>query len=165
VAKTGSSLCFTDALIRDLPYATDSSKRVERRDSVLSGLALRVGKRTKNFYLVTTTTGRLTKRKLGQFPGMGVERARALAETYLKSEVRSGVGARTRPLTNVESFPDLELLTTEEAAGLTKMSVAWFERKRWEGLGPPYYRRGRTVRYVKRELLSWWLMSRVTGAG
>jgi len=96
---------------------------------------------------------------------MGVERARVLAEACLKREVRSGVGARTRPLTSVESFPDVELLTTEEAAKLTKMSRAWFERKRWEGLGPPYYRRGRTVRYVKYELLSWWLTSRVVDAG
>jgi len=162
VAKTGSSLCFTDTLVRDLPYATDSSKRVERRDSVLPGLVLRVGRHTKNFYLVTTRSGRLTKRKLGQFPGVGVERARALAETCLKRDVRSGVGARTRPITSVENFPNFELLTTEEAARLTKMSMAWFERKRWEGLGPPYYRRGRSVRYVKHELLRWWLAFRVS---
>jgi hypothetical protein len=62
----------------------------------------------------------------------------------------------------VESFPQVELLTTKEAALLTKMSMAWYERKRWEGLGPPYYRKGRSVRYVKHELLSWWLTGRVS---
>lgn len=161
--RTSSDLCLTDSYISSLPYANDSSKRVEHRDSVLLGLVLRIGKCSKTFYLVRTASGRLIKHKLGRFPGMGVERARALAETCLKGEVRIRVGARTRPLTSVESFPDVELLTTEEAARLTKMSMAWFERKRWEGLGPPYYRRGRTVRYVKQELLEWWLTAPAAG--
>lgn len=49
-----------------------------------------------------------------------------------------------------------ELLTTREAALLTNMSEGWYERKRWEKKGPPFRRRGRTIRYVKRELLAWW---------
>lgn len=48
-----------------------------------------------------------------------------------------------------------ELLTTAEAAALTKLSEAWFVRKRWEGRGPPYRKRGRLVRYLKSELLAW----------
>jgi predicted DNA-binding transcriptional regulator AlpA len=57
---------------------------------------------------------------------------------------------------------DDEILTTSEAAELTKMSAAWFERKRWEGHGgPPYHRRGRSVRYFKSELLSWWAESKL----
>lgn len=161
--RTSSVSFLTDTFVSGIPYATDSSTRIEYRDSALLGLVLRIGKRSKTFYLVRAASGRLIKHKLGRFPGMGVERARALAETYLKSEVRTRVAARTRPLTSVGSFPDVELLTTQEAARLTKMSRAWFERKRWEGLGPPYYRRGRAVRYDKRELLDWWLASRVSG--
>lgn len=52
---------------------------------------------------------------------------------------------------------DDEFLTTAEAAELTKMSQAWYERKRWERDGPPYIKRGRTVRYLRSELLAWWL--------
>ncbi|WP_225217995.1 helix-turn-helix domain-containing protein [Luteimonas colneyensis] len=55
---------------------------------------------------------------------------------------------------------DAELLTTREAAALTKMSMAWFERHRWERTGPSYIRRGRSVRYVKAELLEWWAEGR-----
>ena len=58
--------------------------------------------------------------------------------------------------------PEDELLTTKEAAALTKMSVAWFERARWDGSGPPYLKPGRSVRYVKRELLEWLSARRVT---
>ncbi len=58
--------------------------------------------------------------------------------------------------------PPEEILTTREAAALVKMSEAWFERKRWEGHGgPPYRRRGRTVRYLKSELLAWWAEERL----
>lgn len=52
--------------------------------------------------------------------------------------------------------PDDELLSTRQAAELLGLSVAWFEKKRWERKGPPYIRRGRVVRYVKRQLLEWW---------
>lgn len=56
------------------------------------------------------------------------------------------------------------LLTTAEAAQLTGMSVAWYERKRWERAGPPYLKRGRTVRYVKTDLLAWWMEGDVSPA-
>ena len=48
-----------------------------------------------------------------------------------------------------------ELLTTAEAAALTKLSKVWFHRKRAEGKGPPFRKRGRIVRYLKSELLAW----------
>lgn len=64
----------------------------------------------------------------------------------------------------IESIPDDEFLTTQEAAKLTKMSVAWYEKKRWEGQGPPYRKRGRAVRYLKSELLAWWGADRPTDA-
>ena len=50
-----------------------------------------------------------------------------------------------------------ELLTTREAAALTKMSVAWYERQRWQGTGPAYRKIGRSVRYLRSELLVWWV--------
>ena len=48
-----------------------------------------------------------------------------------------------------------EVLTTREAAALTKMSKSWFEKQRFVGIGPPYRKRGRSVRYIKSELLAW----------
>ena len=52
--------------------------------------------------------------------------------------------------------PNEEILTTAEAAKLTKMSMSWFEKKRFEGRGgPPFRRRGRSIRYLKSELLAW----------
>ena len=57
------------------------------------------------------------------------------------------------------------LLTTAQAARLTRLSMSWFERKRWEGRGPPFYRVGRSVRYVRHELLAWFEKHRVTPEG
>ena len=53
---------------------------------------------------------------------------------------------------------DDELLTTAEAALLTKMSASWYEHKRVDVHAdqPPYHRRGRSIRYLKSELLGWW---------
>jgi predicted DNA-binding transcriptional regulator AlpA len=52
-------------------------------------------------------------------------------------------------------IPDEEFLSTREAAALTKLSVTWFEKQRCQERGPPYIRFGRTVRYLKSELLAW----------
>jgi len=46
-------------------------------------------------------------------------------------------------------------LTTPEAARLTGMSPAWFDRARWEGNGPPYVKIARAVRYPVDELHQW----------
>jgi predicted DNA-binding transcriptional regulator AlpA len=52
--------------------------------------------------------------------------------------------------------PNEEILTTAEAAKLTKMSMSWFEKRRFEGRGgPPFRRRGRSIRYLKSELIAW----------
>lgn len=48
-------------------------------------------------------------------------------------------------------------LSTLEAAALTKMSVSWYESQRSNRTGPPFYKRGRRVRYLKSELVAWWL--------
>lgn len=53
--------------------------------------------------------------------------------------------------------PAEEILTTREAAALTKMSMSWYENARWRNEGPPFRRRGRAIRYVKSELLAWWI--------
>jgi predicted DNA-binding transcriptional regulator AlpA len=48
------------------------------------------------------------------------------------------------------------LLTTKQAATLVGVSVAWFEKRRWEGTDqPPYIRIGRTVRYDRGALMRW----------
>jgi predicted DNA-binding transcriptional regulator AlpA len=56
------------------------------------------------------------------------------------------------------------LLTTREAAELTKLSIAWFEHARWARKGPPFIRTGRVVRYVQDELLQWFAQHRVSHA-
>jgi predicted DNA-binding transcriptional regulator AlpA len=45
-----------------------------------------------------------------------------------------------------------EYLSTLEAARLTGLSPAWFERSRWSGTGPPYVKLERSVKYPVREL-------------
>lgn len=57
--------------------------------------------------------------------------------------------------------PDMVLLTTGEAATLVKLSKAWFERERWRGTGPAFIKVGRSIRYEKAELLSWFAEHRV----
>jgi predicted DNA-binding transcriptional regulator AlpA len=47
------------------------------------------------------------------------------------------------------------LLCEKQAAPILGLSVAWLQRKRWEGGGPPYIKYGRAVRYRKSELLAY----------
>lgn len=49
----------------------------------------------------------------------------------------------------------IEYLTTLEAATMTGLSPAWFERGRWDGTGPPYIKVGKAVRYPLQDLHSW----------
>lgn len=75
-------------------------------------------------------------------------------------------GRPPKKVTVIDSAPNEEqLLTTEEAAALTKMSVDWFKRCRWQRVGPPYRTRGRRVRYLKSELLAWFSEMRPTDFG
>jgi hypothetical protein len=77
-----------------------------------------------------------------------------------------GRGRPPKKVTVIDKAPHEEqLLTTEEAAALTKMSVAWFKRCRWQHVGPPYRTRGRRVRYLKTELLDWFSEMRSTDFG
>ncbi len=47
------------------------------------------------------------------------------------------------------------LLTEKQAALILGMSVAWFQRKRWEGDGPPFVKFDRAVRYRECDLKAW----------
>jgi predicted DNA-binding transcriptional regulator AlpA len=47
------------------------------------------------------------------------------------------------------------LLTEKEAAQITGLSVAWFQRKRWEGGGPPFIKLDHAVRYRQADLFAW----------
>jgi predicted DNA-binding transcriptional regulator AlpA len=46
-------------------------------------------------------------------------------------------------------------VSTLEAARLTGLSMAWFERSRWAGTGPPYVKLERSVKYPLDELHAW----------
>ena len=48
-----------------------------------------------------------------------------------------------------------KLLTEQDAAPIVGMSVAWLQRKRWEGGGPPYVKYDRAVRYRMEDLMAW----------
>lgn len=84
---------------------------------------------------------------------------------------------RTKPLgeKDLDNLPSVSagdepwddaFLTTREAARLVKLSVKWFERRRYEGFGgPPFHRRGRAVRYLRSELIAWFQEGRVNPQG
>jgi predicted DNA-binding transcriptional regulator AlpA len=46
-------------------------------------------------------------------------------------------------------------VTEKEAAAIDGMSLAWHQKRRWEGNGPPVCKIGRSVRYPLNELLAW----------
>lgn len=48
-----------------------------------------------------------------------------------------------------------KLITEKEAARITGLSIAWFQRKRWEGGGPPYVKFDHAVRYKESDLETW----------
>ncbi len=152
-------LRFTTSWVETLPFLREEEQRLEFRDTEVSGLVLRVGKTSKSYYLFKrqVVLGRSVERKikLGCVPQLSLQGARRLA-----AKQRGAESGRRRPRGSLEPTCavrlDEEMLTTQEAAALTRMSCAWFERKRWEGQGPPFYRAGRAVRYMKGELLEWW---------
>lgn len=47
------------------------------------------------------------------------------------------------------------LLNQQEVASYLDKSIAWCERARWDGSGPPYIKVGRAVRYRADDLLAW----------
>jgi predicted DNA-binding transcriptional regulator AlpA len=46
-------------------------------------------------------------------------------------------------------------LSTAEASRMTGLSVAWFERQRWSGGGPPFVKLGAAVHYPIDDLNAW----------
>jgi hypothetical protein len=62
---------------------------------------------------------------------------------------------------NLAPAPGDEFLTTEEAAKRLKRSAKTLEYWRTAGLGPPFYRQQRSVRYLLSEVLAWGVSSRV----
>ena len=57
--------------------------------------------------------------------------------------------------------PGDEFLTTEEAAKRLKRSAKTLEYWRTAGLGPPFYRQQRGIRYLLSEILAWGISCRV----
>jgi predicted DNA-binding transcriptional regulator AlpA len=51
--------------------------------------------------------------------------------------------------------PDEALFPQTVLAAVTNLSEAYFERARWEGDGPKYFKLGRLVRYKKKDVLAW----------
>jgi len=62
---------------------------------------------------------------------------------------------------NLAPAPSDEFLTTEEAAKRLKRSAKTLEYWRTAGLGPPFYRQQRSVRYLASEVMTWGASSRV----
>lgn len=50
---------------------------------------------------------------------------------------------------------DIEFLTPEEAAKILRRSTSTLANWRWKGEGPPYRKTGRSVLYVKSEVIAW----------
>ena len=50
---------------------------------------------------------------------------------------------------------DLELLTPKEAAGFLRLSGSFLAKARMRGDGPRYRKLGRSVRYLRADLLLW----------
>lgn len=152
---------FTRTLINELPYTSRDEERAEYRDFVRPGLVLRVGQASKTYYVfrrVKAQDGfsKEVKVRLGRVEDLTLGEARARAAAIIEGATEGASAAEV----DQEVGRDEVLLTTREAAELTKASVAWYEKKRWEGAGPPYRKRGRLVRYVKSELMAWWLANR-----
>jgi hypothetical protein len=57
--------------------------------------------------------------------------------------------------------PGDEFLTTEEAAKKLKRSTKTLEYWRLAGLGPPFYRQRRAIRYLANEVMAWGASRRV----
>jgi predicted DNA-binding transcriptional regulator AlpA len=51
--------------------------------------------------------------------------------------------------------PDLELLTSKEAAGFLRLSESFLAKARMRGDGPRYRKLSRSVRYLRADLLLW----------
>jgi hypothetical protein len=66
---------------------------------------------------------------------------------------------------SVTPAPDLEdkYLLTTEAAEILRRPVKTLEFWRLVGGGPPFYKQGRLIRYLRSEVLAWGARCRVAG--
>ena len=58
-------------------------------------------------------------------------------------------------MTNTSPTTTPEYLPASAVARMTGLTVAWLERSRWEGAGPPYVKVSRKVLYPVDELHAW----------
>ena len=57
-------------------------------------------------------------------------------------------------------------LTPKQAARLVNLSVSWLAKRRLAGNGPPYFKLGGAVRYLKASLLQWMMsQQRISTSG
>lgn len=52
-------------------------------------------------------------------------------------------------------YQNPDFLKQKEVAAILRKSVAWCERARWEGGGPPFIKVGRNVLYPRDDLMEW----------
>jgi excisionase family DNA binding protein len=67
-----------------------------------------------------------------------------------------------REMTQTTQYELEDLLTPKEAAALLKVTEGTLKNWRREGSGPPSYKLGRGVRYIRPEINSW-LLRQVNG--
>jgi len=48
-----------------------------------------------------------------------------------------------------------EMLTAKEVATEMKISTSWLAKRRMDGDGPPYIKVGRSIRYMRTEIMQW----------
>lgn len=164
---------FTKLLLDELPLTVGSNERKEYRDTELPGLVLRVSSHSKTYYVYHRKphahgATREIKTRLGSHAALSLSAARRLGMEYLGLEpcldrrlYRVDLNVRSAP--KAEILPDEELLTTEQAAAIMKVSISFLERGRQSGDGPLFLRRGRTIRYLRSDLLAWWNEGRCSG--
>jgi predicted DNA-binding transcriptional regulator AlpA len=47
------------------------------------------------------------------------------------------------------------MLTAKEVATEMKISTSWLAKRRMDGDGPPYIKVGRSIRYMRTEIMQW----------
>lgn len=66
-------------------------------------------------------------------------------------------------LNNSQENTGVIFITDQEASKRYGLSRAWFQRKRWEGGGPPYIKLSRNVLYPM-ESTDHWFLNRITAS-
>lgn len=115
---------LTDTLLQKLP-ARDGAIL---RDRVLAGLCVRVGRRSRTFFIATSAAGQQVRLTLGRWPLLSVNDARDLASPLLLS-CRKGIA----PLTPVVA-PKLPTLTEAIANYCTAKKLKQSSAGRYQSL-------------------------------